>query len=126
MSEKSYYHTRSHECFSLEGQIATVSITPYAVDQLGEITFVQLPEVGRELARGESFGDIESVKTVSDLYAPISGKVIEVNTALDSQPERVNQDPLTQGWMLRLEISAPEEVATCMDASAYQQYLDGL
>lgn len=124
MSE--YYYTSSHECFVLDGNQATVSITPYAVDQLGEITFVQLPEVGRELNKGESFGEIESVKTVSELYAPLSGKVLEINTDLDAQPEKVNEDPQALGWMLRLELSAPDEVAQCMDAAGYQGYLDGL
>jgi len=124
MSE--YYYTSSHECFVLDGNQATVSITPYAVDQLGEITFVQLPEVGRELNKGESFGEIESVKTVSELYAPLSGKVLEINTDLDAQPEKVNEDPQALGWMLKLELSAPDEVAQCMDAAGYQGYLDGL
>src|SRR3990167_512508 len=96
-----YYYTSSHECFELDGNQATVSITPYAVDQLGEITFVQLPEVGRELSKGESFGEIESVKTVSELYAPLSGKVLAINADLDAQPEKVNEDPQLLGWMLK-------------------------
>lgn len=121
-----YYYTSSHESFVLDGNQATVSITPYAVDQLGEITFVQLPEVGRSLTKGESFGEIESVKTVSELYAPLSGKVVAINTELDAQPEKVNEDPQALGWMLRLELTAPDEVAQCMDAAAYQGYLDGL
>ncbi|MBT9546502.1 MAG: glycine cleavage system protein GcvH [Candidatus Sericytochromatia bacterium] len=124
MSE--YYYTSSHECFVLEGNQATVSITPYAVDQLGEITFVQLPDVGRELSKGESFGEIESVKTVSELYAPLSGKVLAINVDLDAQPEKVNEDPQLLGWMLKLELSKPEEVAQCMDAAGYQGYLEGL
>ncbi len=121
-----YYYTSSHECFELDGNQATVSITPYAVDQLGEITFVQLPEVGRELSKGESFGEIESVKTVSELYAPLSGKVLAINADLDAQPEKVNEDPQALGWMLKLELSKPEEVAQCMDAAGYQGYLEGL
>lgn len=124
MSE--YYYTASHECFELNGNLATVSITPYAVDQLGEITFVQLPEVGRQLSKGESFGEIESVKTVSELYAPLSGKVVEINSDLDAQPEKVNEDPQALGWMLKLEVSAPDEVSQCMDAAGYQAFLDGL
>ncbi|PIQ25302.1 glycine cleavage system protein H [bacterium (Candidatus Blackallbacteria) CG17_big_fil_post_rev_8_21_14_2_50_48_46] len=126
MSENQYYYTTSHECFSLEGQTATVSITEYAVDQLGEITFVQLPEVGRELSKGESFGEIESVKTVSELYAPVSGKVVAINSELDAQPELVNDDSLKLGWMLKIELSQPDEVSQCMDQAAYQEYLDGL
>lgn len=126
MSDKTFYYTASHECFNLEGSVATVYITPYAVEQLGEITFVQLPEVGRTLKKGESFGEIESVKTVSELYAPVSGKVIAVNTALDTQPEQVNEDPLHVGWLLKLELADTSEISQCMDAAGYQHYLEGL
>lgn len=126
MSAKTFYYTASHECFSVEGSVATVGITPYAVEQLGEITFVQLPEVGRNLKKGESFGEIESVKTVSELYAPLSGTVLEINPELDTQPERVNEDPLSVGWMLKLEIADASEISQCMDEAAYHQYLEGL
>lgn len=120
------YFSKSHECFSLDGNIATVSITPYAVDQLGEITYVQLPAVGKTLKQGESFGEIESVKTVSELYAPISGTVTAVNGDLDAQPELVNADTYTQGWMLKIELSQPDEVAALMDESAYTAYIEAL
>lgn len=119
-----YYYTKTHECFSVEGDIATLSISSHAVDQLGEITYVELPKVGTELSAKASFGEIESVKTVSELYAPVSGTVIEVNTALDSEPERVNEDPLTQGWMLKLKMSQPEELNACLSEADYQTYLD--
>jgi glycine cleavage system H protein len=120
------YFTTSHECFVLDGNKATVSITPYAVEQLGEITYVQLPTIGQELTKGESFGEIESVKTVSELYAPLSGKVLAINSALDSQPELVNEDPAKQGWMLQIELSEPDQIAECMDEAGYQNYLAGL
>lgn len=119
-----YYYTKTHECFSVEGDIATLSITAHAVDQLGEITYVELPKVGTELAAKASFGEIESVKTVSELYAPISGTVTEINTALDSEPERINDDPLTQGWMIKLKMSQPEELNDCLSEADYQAYLD--
>lgn len=119
-----YYYTKTHECFSVEGDIATLSITPHAVDQLGEITYVELPKVGTELTAKASFGEIESVKTVSELYAPLSGTVTEINTALDSEPERVNEDPLTQGWMIKLKMSQPEELESCLSEADYQAYLD--
>jgi glycine cleavage system H protein len=119
-----YYYTKTHECFSVDGDIATLSITPHAVDQLGEITYVELPKVGTELAAKASFGEIESVKTVSELYAPVSGTVTEINTALDSEPERVNDDPLTQGWMIKLKMSQPEELKECLSEADYQAYLD--
>lgn len=119
-----YYYTKTHECFSVEGDIATLSITPHAVDQLGEITYVELPKVGTELSAKTSFGEIESVKTVSELYAPISGTVTEVNTALDSEPELLNEDSLTQGWMLKVKMSQPEELNACLSEADYQAYLD--
>ena len=121
-----YYYSKSHECFCLDDQVAVVSITAYAVDQLGEITFVQLPEVGQTLKRGESFGEIESVKTVSELYSPISGTVLEINDSLDAEPEQINEDSLKQGWMIKLKLSDASEVANYMDQAAYEDYTDQL
>lgn len=121
-----YYFSKSHECFTLDGDTATISITAYAVDQLGEITYVQLPAVGKTLKQGDSFGEIESVKTVSELYAPISGTVTAINADLDAQPELVNADTYTQGWMLKLTVSNPDEVAGLMDEAAYQAYIEAL
>lgn len=117
------YYTKSHESFSLSGNIATVSITPYAVEQLGEITYVQLPEVGKTLAQAQSFGEVESVKTVSELYAPVGGVVREINTVLQDKPELLNEDLAGQGWMLKLELSAPDEVNACMSEADYQAYI---
>lgn len=121
-----YYFSKSHECFCVEGDIAQVSITAYAVDQLGEITFVQLPEAGKTLKQGESFGEIESVKTVSELYAPVSGSVIAINEALDTEPELINEDSLQLGWMMKLKLSDPNELDSCMDQAAYEEYIDQL
>lgn len=121
-----YLFRESHECFRQEGKTAVVSITGYAVEQLGEITFVQLPELGQELKQGDVFGEIESVKTVSELYAPISGKVVARNESLDAAPEQVNEDSLNLGWLIKVEMSQPEELASCMDQAAYEAYLDQL
>ncbi len=119
-----YYYAKTHECFSVEDGVATVSITAHAVDQLGEITYVELPGVGDSFEAGASFGEIESVKTVSELYAPVSGEVVAINTELDAEPERVNDDPLTAGWMIKLKLSDPTEVEQCLSEADYNAYLD--
>lgn len=124
MSE--FYFSQSHECFHLDGDTAVISITPYAVDQLGEITYVQLPTAGAHFAKGDSFGEIESVKTVSELYAPISGIVVEANGELEAHPEKVNEDALGQGWLLKLKPDDSGEFQGLMNQAAYDAYLEGL
>ncbi|PKL76360.1 MAG: glycine cleavage system protein H [Candidatus Melainabacteria bacterium HGW-Melainabacteria-1] len=119
-----FFFTQTHECYRLEGESAVVSISEYAVDQLGEITYVQLPAVGTLLKQGDSFGEVESVKTVSELYAPVSGTVEAVNEALDGTPELVNDEPLGKGWLIRIKTS--EAAADSMDRAAYTSYLEGL
>lgn len=121
-----YYYSKTHECFRLEDGEAIISITPYAVEQLGEVTYVQLPEVGKVLQQGDAFGEVESVKTVSELYAPISGTVKAINHSLDNNPEQLNEDPLNQGWMIRLSADKLEELEACLDQAGYQAYLDQL
>jgi len=116
-------YTREHEWIRVEGNVGTVGITAFAQDQLGDVVFVELPPVGAEVKAGQQFGTVESVKTVSDLFAPASGKVIEVNTALEKSPELVNQDPYGQGWMIKIELSNPAELDGLMDAAAYQAFL---
>ncbi len=120
-----FFYTKTHECFQIDesGQ-ATIAITEYAVEQLGEITYVQLPEVGQRFEKGEPFGEIESVKTVSELYAPITGTVEAINTELDAQPELVNQAPQIAGWLLKMKPERPEEQDACMTEQAYQDYLE--
>ena len=110
--------TATHEWVHVEGDSATVGITDHAQAQLGDVIFVELPAVGTALKAGEKFGAIESVKAASDLYAPVGGTVAEVNSALQEQPELVNNEPYGGGWMIRLE-GATEEGATLMDAAAY-------
>lgn len=113
-------YVKSHEWLKPAGDgTALVGITDYAQNSLGDITYVQLPKVGATLAVGQTFGVVESVKAASDVYAPVAGTVIEVNTALDSAPETVNQAPYEGGWMLKLKLSDPASPATLLDASAY-------
>jgi glycine cleavage system H protein len=113
-------YTKEHEWVQLQGDRATVGITQYAQKQLGDVVYVELPEVGRSLKTHESFGTVESVKAVSELFCPIAGEVVEVNTALTGAPETINTDPHGAAWMIRLKPADPSEVASLMDAAAYQ------
>jgi glycine cleavage system H protein len=112
-------YTKDHEWVRIEGDEATVGITAYAADQLGDIVFVELPESGRALTQFAAFGVVESVKAVSDLFAPLTGDVTTTNDALTGSPELVNSDPYGEGWMLRLKLTAPGELDDLLDASAY-------
>jgi len=112
-------YTKDHEWVRIEGDEATVGITAYAADQLGDIVFVELPESGRALTQFAAFGVVESVKAVSDLFAPLTGDVTTTNDALTGSPELVNSDPYGDGWMLRLKLTAPGELDDLLDASAY-------
>ena len=113
-------YSNDHEWVRVDGSRATIGITNFAADELGDIVFVELPEVGAQLAQFASFGVVESVKAVSDLYAPVSGEVAEVNEALREKPELMNADPFGEGWIVRVELKAPDEVEQLMDAAAYQ------
>ena len=112
-------YTKDHEWVRVDGDRATVGITAYAADQLGDIVFVELPEPGRQLAQFATFGVVESVKAVSDLFAPLSGEVTEANGALAGSPELVNSDPFGDGWMLRLRVADPAQIEGLLDAGAY-------
>lgn len=116
-------YTRDHEWIRLEGDIATVGISDYAQDQLGDIVFVELPEVGKALSKGAEAAVVESVKAASEIYAPVAGEVTEVNTAVGDDPALVNSEPEGAGWFLKLRISDPSEFAGLMDADAYQSFL---
>ena len=107
----------------LEGDTAVIGISHFAQDQLGEVVYVDLPESGRAVSAGDSFGEIESVKSVSELFCPVSGEIVEVNDALSDAPETVNEDPYGDGWMLKVAISDPDEVEALMDADAYEAFL---
>jgi glycine cleavage system H protein len=114
-------YTRTHEWVRREGDVATVGITDHAQEELGDVVFIELPEEGASFDAGDSFGTIESVKAVSDLYAPVGGEVVEVNETLNDSPERVNEDPYGGGWMIRLRISDEGEL---LSADEYGQLLE--
>ena len=113
-------YTSEHEWVKMDGNIATVGITDFAQGELGDIVFVEIETVGQSFAANEIFGTVEAVKTVSDLFLPIAGKILEVNAALQNAPELVNNDPYGAGWMIKMEVSNPAEVAALMDSEAYQ------
>ena len=108
-------YTKSHEWVRVEGDVATVGITDHAQDELGDVVFVELPEEGATLAAGDSFGAVESVKAVSDLYAPVGGEVVEVNGALEDSPEKINEDPYGEGWILKLQVSDRGDLLSAAD-----------
>jgi len=113
-------YAKSHEWVKIDGEgVATVGITDYAQGSLGDITFVQLPKIGAALKAGEPFGVVESVKAASDVYAPVSGTVVAVNTALDQAPEALNRDPFGDAWIVKLKAANPGEAGALMDAAAY-------
>lgn len=116
-------YSKEHEWVLVEGNVATVGITDYAQDQLGEIVYVELPEVGEKVSKDDAFGVVESVKTVSDVYAPVSGTVLEVNDDLPGNPELLNDDPYGDGWMLKIEMSDPDELEDLMTAEEYERYI---
>lgn len=119
-------YTKDHEWARPEGDRVRVGITAYAVEQLGDVTLVDLPQPGTKLKAGAHFGDIESVKAVSELFAPVSGEVLEINSELERTPERVNDSPYEQGWMLVLKADSPSELDALLDATAYQAFLGTL
>ena len=118
--------TKDHEWVVLEGDVATIGITAYAAEQLGDVVFVEVPEVGKRLTKGEGFAVVESVKAASDVYAPVSGEVVEANTALSDAPETVNAAPEAGGWFAKVKLSDPGQVDGLMDQAAYDAYLGTL
>jgi glycine cleavage system H protein len=115
------HYTRDHEWVRVDGTDATVGITQYAADQLGDIVFVELPEAGRDLEEAKPFGVVESVKAVSDLFAPISGEVTSTNDALANEPELVNRDPYGAGWMVRMTVADPAQLDDLLDGPGYDE-----
>lgn len=116
-------YTKEHEWAEIKGDIATIGITHHAQCQLGDVVYLELPPVGKSLNQDATFGVVESVKAVSDLFAPLSGEVVEINQALAQTPEAINQDPYGQAWMIRLRINHPQDVQSLLDSEAYSQYL---
>jgi len=122
--DASCHYAQNHEWIRIEGDVAVVGISDYAQDQLGDIVYVELPQVGDQLAQGDSFGVVESVKAASDCYLPVSGKIIAVNDQLESEPELVNSDPFGEGWFVRLQTSDPAQLESLMDAPAYATFCE--
>ena len=116
-------YTKEHEWIRVEGEIAYVGITDYAQSELGEIVFVDINTEGETLAQDEVFGSVEAVKTVSDLNMPVAGEVLEINEAINDQPELVNNDPYGEGWMIKISVADPAELDTLLDAAGYQSYI---
>ena len=116
-------YSKEHEWVLVEGGVATVGITDYAQDQLGDIVFVELPAVGDKVSKEDAFGVVESVKAVSDIYAPVSGKVVEVNDDLPENPEMLNEDSYGDGWIIKIEMNDHEELQDLMTAAEYEEYV---
>ena len=118
-----YRYTGEHEWIKVSGDTGTIGITDYAQHELGDVVFAELPAVGTKITTGQTFGTIESVKAVSEIYAPVSGEVVEANAALSSSPEIINSDPHGAAWLIKIKLADPAEVAGLMDAAAYQAFV---
>ena len=118
-----YRYTKEHEWVNAKDGVATMGITDYAQQELGDVVFVELPEAGKKLETGKSFGTVESVKAVSEIYAPVSGEVLEANPALHDKPEMINSDPHGGAWMVKIKLSNPAELEKLMDSGAYETYV---
>jgi len=123
MYPKDLKYDREHEWVRLDGDVATIGISHFAQDQLGEVVYVDLPAAGDTLAAGDSFGEVESVKSVSELFCPVTGEIVEVNDALSDAPEVVNEDPYGEGWMIKVKLADTSEVDGLMDADGYEAFL---
>ena len=119
-----YRYTKEHEWIDMKSGVATIGITDYAQGELGDVVFVELPAVGAKLVGGKTFGSIESVKAVSDIFAPASGEVVEANGTLQSKPESINTDPHGAGWLVKVKLANPAEVDSLMDAAAYEAFIE--
>ena len=117
-------YTKDHEWVHLEGNSATIGITDYAQRELGDIVFVEVESIGKPLEAGAVFGSVEAVKTVSDLFLPVSGKITELNPALSNSPELVNNDPYGEGWMVKMTVNNPADVASLLDAAGYESLVN--
>ncbi len=126
MARKDLWYTENHEWIRDDGDVYTVGITDYAAEQLGDITFVELPEIGDEFSQNEEAATVESVKAASDVYAPVSGRIADVNDNLADHPELVNQSPYDEGWFFKLDSVNISELDDLMDGDAYEKYIKGL
>ena len=123
MYPSDYRYTKEHEWIKVSGDTGTIGITDYAQHELGDVVFVELPAVGAKVTAGQMFGTIESVKAVSEIYAPVSGKVLETNPALADTPEKVNSDPHSAAWLIKIKLDNPSDVSSLMDVAAYQAFI---
>ncbi len=123
MYPQEFRYTQEHEWVRLEGDIGTIGITDHAQKELGDIVFIELPKPGARVEKGQALGSVESVKAVSDIYSPVSGEVVEVNTDLANTPERLNQDPHGAAWLAKIRVSAPKELEALMTAARYEEYI---
>ena len=123
MYPSDFRYTREHEWIKVSGDIGTVGITDYAQHELGDVVFVELPKVGAKFAASQAFGTVESVKAVSEIYCPVSGEVVEVNTALADTPETINKDPHGAAWLIKIKVTSAAELSSLMDTAAYQAYI---
>jgi glycine cleavage system H protein len=119
------HYSKDHEWVRVDGNIAIVGITDYAQDSLGDVVYVELPKAGEQFAANESFGSVESVKAVSEVFSPVSGEIAETNDSLTDEPEKVNTDPYGDGWMIRVTMSAPGEVDSLLSAAEYEDFTKG-
>lgn len=118
-----FKYSKDHEWIEVKGEVATVGITDYAQGELGDVVFVELPAAGTKVTSGKTFGSVESVKAVSEIYAPASGEVVEANGALVQKPEAINTDPHTAGWLIKIKLANPAELGALMDAAGYEAYV---
>jgi glycine cleavage system H protein len=116
-------YTKEHEWVGLEGDIATVGITDHAQEELGDIVYVELPKPGAQVEKGKTLGSVESVKAVSDIYSPVSGEVVEANEKLAEAPEKINQDPHGEAWLVKIRVTAPGDVSDLLGATEYESYI---
>jgi len=118
-------YTKDHEWIKVEGNVATIGITDYAQGELGDIVYVEIEALDEELQKEEIFGSVEAVKTVSDLFLPVSGKITHINESLEDNPELINEDPYNKGWIIKMEIQTPSELDELLDADSYQELIGG-
>lgn len=118
-----YRYTKQHEWINVKDGVGTIGITDYAQHELGDVVFVELPKVGAKIEAGKSFGTVESVKAVSEIYAPVSGQVVEANSALEATPEKLNSDPHDAAWLIRITLADQAELTKLMDAKAYEAFI---
>lgn len=118
-----FRYTKEHEWVSVEGEVGTIGITDHAQEELGDIVYVDLPKVGAAVSQGGTIGSVESVKAVSDIYSPVSGDIVEINQALADKPERLNEDPHGEAWLVKIRLTSPDEIKSLLSADDYRSYI---